>query len=215
MAIENQPDRFGCATVALVIVGAFTLLVTLVGLNPFMNINWGSGVQGPAANAHQGQPGANGAGNGVGNAQAAVDAAGDGQPPVIAEISDRYFTSGSVTTAMSGGPFLVSGNLQIDPEKAYAKDGLGWIAFADGPTDVLISINEPENAIAVARGDTYATAQDDACAWDVHVTEALVSGHISCPSVPVVQGTETVGTTSIELDFSAGSEPVPSATGLP
>lgn len=41
--------------------------------------------------------------------------------------------------------------------------------------------------------------------FTIQVTEALVSGTVSCPTVPVLVDGEPAGTSSINLEFSAAS----------
>lgn len=130
-------------------------------------------------------------------------------PP--AQISNRWFTSGSAQASVSGA-FSFSGSIAIDTEASYVQDDLAWISFID-PTDpaageVLVVFNEPENSVTVAQGLTHAIGQDAACQFDVQVTESSVGGSITCPSVDVLDGAEKTGTASISLQFSTTSVPM-------
>lgn len=136
-------------------------------------------------------------------------------PDEVPYISPRYIDSGSSHAAVTGA-MSYSGDLAADQIRSYVDDeGLAWLAFGGEPTGpdgepgpaVLVTFNEPEDAVTVAVGTRRATGQDDACVFDIQVTATLVSGHISCASVDVYDGDEVIGTSSIELDFTAGSPP--------
>lgn len=128
---------------------------------------------------------------------------GSAVPP----ISERFFVGGSVH-AVTRGALASEVDLPIDEIKSYvSNDGLAWIAFGaqGGPDEVLITFNEPENTVTVAQGSRWVKGVDDECAFDVDVTEALVSGHISCATAEVYEGDQLVGEASIEVDFTAAS----------
>jgi hypothetical protein len=138
--------------------------------------------------------------------QDAADAARDGGE--VPPISERYFSGGSTQGSVTGA-FSVP-DLPIDALTSYVdNEGLAWIHFGTGVAgepEALITFNEPENAITVARDGFSATGQDDDCTFNVQVTGTLVSGHISCTNLPVVKDDgESAGTVSIELDFTAAS----------
>jgi hypothetical protein len=129
----------------------------------------------------------------------------------IPPISDRLFTDGSAQAAVKGD-LSINANLSTDKIRSYVQDGLSWIGFGteganDGTAEILITFGEgdPGNSVEVTSGDRVAIGKDAQCQFSVHVTATLVSGHVSCPSADVFNGTEVVGKVSIELDFSASS----------
>lgn len=145
----------------------------------------------------QAQQGQNGPGNGVGG----------GQLSDVPIISDRLFSTGSVQSTVSGD-LTFDVDLSLDTDKSYVADDLAWIAYEDGGlVTVLVSLHEPENSVAISDGQHTALGVDTQCVFNVTVTPALVSGHVSCPKAQALDGAKQVGTTSIELDFSAGTLP--------
>jgi hypothetical protein len=131
-------------------------------------------------------------------------------PGPVPAISERYFDSGTSHVAVTGG-LTLSGDLAIDTvSSSVTNQGRALIVF--GPPDpnallVVVTFNEPEDAVTVTQGTKRATGIDSDCAFTVQVTDALVSGHVSCPSVDAFDGDQAIGTASIELDFSAESLP--------
>lgn len=140
-------------------------------------------------------------------APAPVTGAGaNGVPP----ISERYFSGGSIQANVTGD-FALATNLLVDRITSYVgNDGLAWVAFGDeagqGPPEVLITFNEPEDTVMVAQGGRFAKGVDDQCQFDVQVTASVVSGHISCPDATVYTGDgQEVGSSSIDVTFTAAS----------
>lgn len=125
---------------------------------------------------------------------------------VMPGISDRYFGSGQAH-GVATGDLTFDLTLPIDKDKAYVKDGLAWIAFDyPGQTEaILVSLNEPENSVAISRGAETVLGVDDECDFRLTVTDAEVSGHISCPGADALRNGVKIGDAEIELDFSAGS----------
>jgi hypothetical protein len=132
-----------------------------------------------------------------------------GQGTAVPPISERYFGSGSVQARVEGA-MSVDANLEIDTIKSYvSNDGLAWIAYGaqqPGADEVLITFNEPEDTVTVAQGARFVKGLDDECRFDVTVTDALVSGHISCPAAEAYEGDQPIGQASIEVDFTAATE---------
>ena len=121
----------------------------------------------------------------------------------VPHVSNRFFGSGT-SSAIVTGALTLTDQLEIDPIASYAADGLVWISFHDaGSTEVLIVFNEPEDSVTVSNGSLVAIGRDDDCAFAVDVTEALVSGSITCESVGVLRDDENAGSASIQLQFSA------------
>lgn len=127
-------------------------------------------------------------------------------PGTVPPVSDRHFRSGSAH-AVASGDLSFDVQLPIDKDKAYAQDGLAWIAFGS-PGDsraVLVSFDEPANSVAISRGGETALGVDDQCDFDVTVTDTQVSGHITCPDADALRDGKRVGSVSIDVTFSAGS----------
>jgi hypothetical protein len=190
----------GCAFPGIALGVVFILVLMLSGAALFKIF----GMSGAplAAPAGQGLNAGNGAANGNGAGQPA---------PTIPPISDRLFTGGSSQATVTGDVSM-SVNQSTDKVRSYVKDGLSWIGFGteganDGTAEILVTFGEgdPGNTVNVTSGDRVAIGKDDQCQFSVHVTDTLVSGHVSCPNADVFNGTEVVGKVSIELDFSASS----------
>lgn len=188
--LSERPDRFGCIAVATVLVlgllVVLAIVVFLLGSSDFQNT---------LRDFAQGQ-----------EDQADSGPGGGDIPPV----SNRYFGGGTAQAVVTGG-FSVSPNIQMDTHASYVQDGLSWLSFIDitnpGAGEVLVVFGEPANSVTVASGATVAIGRDTDCNFDIHVTSALLSGSISCGSVDVlVEGKES-GTTSIQLHFSADTDP--------
>lgn len=156
-----------------------------------------------------GQQGQNGAGAGAG--QGAGSGAGAAGPtaPIqgrVPPVSDRHFGSGQAQ-GTSTGALTFNLQLPVDRDKAYAQDGLAWIAFdyPGTPSAILVSLDEPENSVAISRGGDTALGVDDQCSFDITVTATQVSGHISCAEADALRDGKRIGSVAIEVDFSAGS----------
>jgi hypothetical protein len=187
----DVPGKFGCFTVAFVILGA--LLLILVLILSVVTDHFPPDLS--RLSAPNGQ------------------AVGPGNNSAIPPISDRLFTGGSAQAAVTGD-MSFNANLSTDKLRSYVQDGLSWIGFgsegaSDGTAEILITFGEgdPGNTVNVTSGDgeRVAIGKDDQCQFSVHVTATVVSGHVSCPSADVFSGTKVVGKVSIELDFSASS----------
>ena len=121
-------------------------------------------------------------------------------------MSDRYFAGGDVATTVTGD-LQLTGTLDLDPIASYAQEGLVWISFQDdGGTEVLIALNEPENSVTVAQGTTVAIGRDEACAFDIEVTGALVSGSVTCADIAVEQDGKSAGQATISVQFEAATD---------
>ena len=185
----------------LIILFAVLFALMLGGLNPLgpMGAGWNPQQNRPPV---QNKPGGNPAGGGPGGGTLTVAPV----PP----ISDRFFDTGTSHAEVSGA-LTLAGDLAIDTIASYVSNhGRANIVF--GPPDpnallVQVTFNEPEDTVTVIQGDKRATGMDTDCVFNVQVTEALVAGHISCPSVDAFDGEQNLGKATIELDFSAGSIP--------
>ena len=202
----NAPDRFGCGNVALTIFAAL-MMVVLIFLVIIENKGWQQALlnffsqQQAQQNSGPGQ--GQGSGNGVVN-----------RP--IPAVSDRYYDTGDASTTVTG-PFSLSGQIAIDAIKSYSQDGLSWIDFNDsGGTEALVVFGEPSNSVTIAQGPNVAIGRDDACNFDITVTESSVSGSVSCAAADVMNGSEPSGqTASIHLQFSTTTHPMDSGDGDP
>lgn len=126
-------------------------------------------------------------------------------------ISARHFPSGTVRASVSGD-FAFSSEIEIDPYASETSpNGHTLLAFSDlanpGSGDITIALNEPGNYVIVAQGNAVAMAQDEACDFDIHVTESSVSGSVACASAEVTTDGVPSGTSSINLQFSTTSVP--------
>jgi hypothetical protein len=126
-------------------------------------------------------------------------------PGAIAAVSDRHFASGSAH-GVATGDLTLDLSLPIDRDKAYAQDGLAWIAFGNpgDPDAILVSLDEPENSVAISRNGDTALGVGEQCHFAITVTEDLVSGTIMCPEADALRGGTKVGVVSIDVSFSAG-----------
>lgn len=188
----DRPDRFGCGAIAMAIFLTLLLFVLLIGM--FLLTDVGSSLrswmQGQQADADSGP--------------------GSGDIPYV---SDRYYQSGQATASLAGA-LQLRDQISIDPIASYSQDGLSWISFHDGgATEVLVVFNEPEDSVTVAQGSAVAIGQDEACEFDIRVTESTVSGTVSCASVEVLRDGETAGTASIQLQFSTTTTPMEDGDG--
>lgn len=197
---STGPDRFGCLLVAGVLfMGLFAAAMLIAGI---MHDDLGSALQN-WLNNNQNQPDTIGGG---------VDPAGD----VIPAISNRYYNSGSASTTVGGGPFVLNDPIQIDTVASYTQDGLSWISFIDSSNpdagEILIALGEPENSVTVSHGtDNVIIGSDDECKFDLTVTEGSVSGTVKCAKADVMTGLPSVPsgkTASIDLQFSTATSPM-------
>lgn len=209
MESSNQPDRFGCMSVATVLwMGVFGLLVLILAIIAGSDLG-GSLQRWLSQNQNQNQ-----APNGPG---AAVDPNAD----IIPEISNRYYNSGSASTTIGGGPFALNGPIQIDTDASYTQDGLSWISFIDnsnpGAGEILIALGEPENSVTVAQGNPNVIIGNDAeCKFDIKVTDGSVSGSVKCPKADIMTGFPSVPsgkTAVIDLQFSTSTTPMDNGGG--
>lgn len=128
----------------------------------------------------------------------------------VPAITERFFDSGTSHISVTG-PFSLGGDLALDTIASYVTNqGRATIVF--GPPDpnallVQVTFNEPEDTVTVIQGDRRATGMDTDCVFTVTVSETLIAGHISCPSAEAFNGDASLGTATIELEFSAGSPP--------
>jgi hypothetical protein len=127
-------------------------------------------------------------------------------PGGIPVVSNRHFESGSAH-GVAVGDLGFDLSLPIDRDKAYAQDGLAWIAFgAPGDPDaILVSLDEPENSVAISRGGETALGVGGQCQFSIAVTGDAVSGTISCVEADALRGGTKVGHVSIDVSFTAGS----------
>jgi hypothetical protein len=121
----------------------------------------------------------------------------------IPAISDRYFASGSVH-ALVHGYFEFDISPSLDEDNSYVKDGFAWIGYGKTSPTVLVSLNEPENSVAVSDGHRTALGVDSQCVFNVRVTDGEISGSVKCEHAQALLDGEVVGTESIVIDrFSA------------
>lgn len=201
---SNQPDKFGCGAVALVVfmgLMAVALIVLLVMGQDLGNSlqNWLNQQQ-QQADSGPGDPG---------------DPNADNIPP----ISNRWYDSGNASTSIGGGPFALNGPIQLDPVASYTNDGLSWISFIDNANpdagEILIVFGEPENSVTVAHGNTNVIiGNDDECKFDIKVTDGSVSGSVKCAKADVMNGSVPSGETArIDLQFSTATHATQSDGG--
>jgi len=131
-------------------------------------------------------------------------------PGGIPAVSNRHFTSGQadgVAVGAGAGAVNLKLSLQIDTDKAYAQDGLAWIAFEQPPdTDaILISLDEPEDSVAISRGGKTALGVGGQCQFNITVTGDKVSGTIHCLEADALSDGAKVGHVSIDVSFWAKS----------
>jgi hypothetical protein len=127
-------------------------------------------------------------------------------PGGIPVVSNRHFASGSAH-GVAVGAVSLDLSLPTDRDKAYAQDGLAWIAFGEpGDTDaILVSLDEPENSVAISRGGETALGVGGQCQFNITVTGDQVSGTITCVEADALRGGTKVGHVSIDVSFTAGS----------
>lgn len=124
----------------------------------------------------------------------------------IPPISDRHFTSGSAQ-GQSKGPIAFTFDLPIDRDKAYVQDGLAWIAFG-GPGDpraILVSLDEPEDSVAISEGSTTVVGTGGQCQFAISVTASLVEGDIDCVEADARRDGAYIGVVTMNVHFTAGS----------
>jgi hypothetical protein len=122
----------------------------------------------------------------------------------IPRIPDEHFASGSASGSSTGDVSMVLA-LPIDRDKAYAQDGLGWIAFGTpgSPLAILITLDEPENSVAISNNVDTARGVDAECDFDITVTGDQVSGRIQCPNGEAWRNGRKIGKASIDVSFTA------------
>lgn len=205
--LSPRPDRFGCLSVATVLwMGLFGILVLILAI--IAGDDLGASLQN-WINQQQNQ-----APNGPGDA---ADPNGDNIP----QISNRWYSSGSASTTVGGGPFVLNGPIQIDTHASYTQDGLSWISFIDNSNpdagEILIALGEPENTVTVAHGNTSVIiGTDDECKFDIKVTDGSVSGTVKCARADVMTGFPSVPsgeTAAIDLQFSTSTTPMDDGSG--
>lgn len=123
----------------------------------------------------------------------------------IPRIPDAHFASGSASGA-STGVVSMSLALSIDQDKAYAQDGLAWIAFGTpgSPLAILVALDEPENSVAISNNVQTVRGVDAECDFDITVTGDQVSGRIQCPNAEAWSNGRKIGKASLDVSFTAG-----------
>jgi hypothetical protein len=134
------------------------------------------------------------------------------QPPVggnVDPISTRSFSDGSITLELTG-MIELSTELDLYPGASFADGEMTWIQFGEqfvDPHNATVTVDSFGAAgIGIGSGSVTIIAEADSCAIDIDVTDAVVSGTFSCPSVDAYD-TEAgeFGVVSIEASFSASS----------
>ena len=127
-------------------------------------------------------------------------------PGAIPAVSNRHFESGTAI-GVASGDLTFNSSLPIDRDQAYAQDGLAWIAFSEPGelNTILVSLDEPENSVAISRGTETALGVGAQCQFNITVTGDEVSGQIHCPEAQALRGGTKFGTVSIDVSFRAGS----------
>jgi hypothetical protein len=185
--------QFGCFRVAWVIIAGLTMAATIIAA---LYVGM-PGFQQSLENFLRGQQDAADSGPGEGASSYQN----------IPEVSARLMSAGS-THATVSGDFSIQTDLNLEPHASgvdtnnHASISFFDPGIADGP-EVFISLNEPENSVAVAQGSTQVIGTDDQCQWNIQVTPDLVSGSVSCAAAEVSREGEPAGTASINLQFSA------------
>lgn len=126
-------------------------------------------------------------------------------PDGFPRIPDAHFASGSATATVTGD-MTAQMSLPTDKDKAYAQDGLAWFAFdLPGETNaILVTLDEPENSVAVSNGTQTAWATSDQCeVFTVSLELRVWVGMIRCAQGDLIVAGETVGQVNIKVDFSA------------
>ena len=127
-------------------------------------------------------------------------------PQKIPAISDRRFTSGSAQ-GQTAGDIAFDFDLAVDRDKAYAQDGLAWIAFGGPgePRAILVSLDEPENSVAISEGSMTVVGTGGQCQFAIAVTPELVEGDIDCLEADALRDGKRVGFATLHVHFTAGS----------
>jgi len=127
-------------------------------------------------------------------------------PGGVPAVSNRHFESGSAH-GVAAGDLSLGFFLPIDRDQAYAQDGLAWIAFGEPgePEAILVSLDEPENSVAISRGGETALGVGRQCQFNIVVTGDEVSGTITCREADALRDGRKVGHVSIDVSFRAGS----------
>lgn len=185
---------------AILAIGLFVVLLLYVFQEVFRAYPNVPRTPGAGGTSGQNQAGPNAGAGGPGGASVL--------PVGVPRISERFFDTGTSHSSVTGA-LALGGDLPIDTVASYVSNqGRATIVFgAPDPNALLLQVtfNEPEDTVTVIQGDRRVTGSDDDCVFNVTVTETLVAGHISCPFAEAFNGEESLGTASIELDFSGGS----------
>ena len=213
-------DRFGCMWVAVVLFIGLTVVVAIVLLgmdqgNPSSAFNGPFGQQNrPNQGNNPGNPG--GLASPSAGSSTVASAGPPSGPPVsggaMPVISARDYISGSAPLTMTGAfSFDPASRHEVldghsDGERtdfwygidAYDPDGFIEIVFS--------SVGDEGFGLTILRHPWVATYLGEGCTWQVEVTDATVSGHISCTDLPAENEADgSSGTVDIELDFTANS----------
>jgi hypothetical protein len=192
----DRKDRFGCGQIAMAVFWGLVMVGIFLAWIALSNENWQQSLQ----NFFNGQQQQENSGPGQGVPQA----------DVIPAVSDRYFASGSAQVSVSDG-IEISPSLEVEAHTSYANEGLLWLSFLDRTNpdagEILLVLDEPENSLAVVNGPLRAIGTDDQCVFTIQVSDAMLSGHVSCSEVDVLNNEVDTGTNaSIELDFQAATD---------
>lgn len=195
----------GCGLLALLGVAAIGIILALGGGNWLLSFG----------GANPGGPGGGSTPSPTPTAHATPIATPSPTPlpgTIIPTISARSYTAGSAPLNVTGS-FNFSSTLALLPQDAFS-DGVETTlnyGFHLDPGGMLLVFSERTGAdglgLNVSYGPFIATYTGEGCSWEVEVTDANLSGHISCTGIPVTHepdGTDA-GVVDIELDFSADS----------
>lgn len=135
-----------------------------------------------------------------------------GPGTTIPKISARTYIAGSAPLSVTGA-FNFSSTLALLLQDA-SSDGVETTlnyGFHVDPGGMLLVFSQRPGAdglgLNVSYGPFVATYVGEGCTWEVEVTDATLSGHISCTGIPVTHEPDgtAAGVVDIELDFSADS----------
>ena len=127
-------------------------------------------------------------------------------------ISNRTYTTGSITTKVSGF-FEANGSPELNLPASITDDGHTWIQYgvSGAPELNVLFTNDTsmvENGMSIGVGPytVTATSTSGECKTKFDVSPKTITGHYSCTgSTGYNKDTGQMGKVDIEIDFSAGS----------
>ena len=123
-------------------------------------------------------------------------------------ISARTFTDGKVKMKVSGF-FEVDASQDLNKPASLSDGEFTWLQYGVSGAETAnatITFGDGDGGVVIGIGRHTATGTSEVCSIKIDVTDARVSGHLSCPKVAGYNPADgSMGDVEIEVDFEANS----------